>query len=384
MEKLKEEKVSESDTIQIPADVLIDIFSRIPAKSIARLRCVSKLWRSIPVLPGFTELFLTKSLPRPRLLFAVVVNGDLLFFSSPQPQNPAYNSCLVATRYKCFPSHHPSVICPPLRGLVFHRGTAGKERVICNPATGESITLPEVKAKCISGENFFGYDPINKQFKVLCKILSRHGGGGANTHRVLTLETGKLIWRRTMECKPHSDRYGEICINGVLYYGAHIKGSCVIVCFDFCSEKFSFVKIHEEMSDGTLINYKGKLGVLLVKHGCEVVLWVLEEDSGKQIWSDKGISVGLSSYGEIGKDIHIVGMTEAGEIVFSPYSQSNPFYLFYFKLESNTFTKVNIHMQGFEEFKDPNISPHIFLDYAENMKRLQVCSEHGCFCKCAS
>ncbi|CAA7049614.1 unnamed protein product [Microthlaspi erraticum] len=133
-----------SDTI--PSDILIDIFFRLLGKSIARFRCVSKLWASIPSLPGFTELFLTKSLARPRLLFAIQVGKELLFFSSPQPQNPAENSTLLATRYKRFPKTFPSRITPPLYGLLLLRGDA----LVCNPVTGESITLPEVKTSVMN------------------------------------------------------------------------------------------------------------------------------------------------------------------------------------------------------------------------------------------
>ena len=75
--------------------------------------------------------------------------------------------------------------------------------VICNPVTGEFLTLPKVplkeknlpkvkepKSNPTKTERFyFGYDPIGRQFKVLCKTTS-------NTHHVLTLETGKRLWRR--------------------------------------------------------------------------------------------------------------------------------------------------------------------------------------------
>ncbi|EFH55618.1 hypothetical protein ARALYDRAFT_902247 [Arabidopsis lyrata subsp. lyrata] len=37
----------------IPADHIIEILSRLPAKSIARYRCVSKLWSTIIRLPCF-------------------------------------------------------------------------------------------------------------------------------------------------------------------------------------------------------------------------------------------------------------------------------------------------------------------------------------------
>ncbi|CAA7013851.1 unnamed protein product [Microthlaspi erraticum] len=329
-------------TDPIPIDILIDIFSRVPPKSIFRFRCLSKFWSSTLGLPYFTDLFLTNSLARPRLLFGIKVDKELFFFSSPQPQNPADNSTLVATRYnRCFLNYLPSGIRTPHRGLVSLHEWGSDVHVICNPVTGESITLPEVKAKSGNGRSYVGYDHINKQFKVLCTTYGEPDG-----HWVLTLRsTGKPVWR-SIECShQHPMLTGisfrhEIWINDVLYYGAH-SGRCnMIVCFDFCSEKFSFIWIHEEMSDGTLINYKGNLG-LLVKHEYGVVLWVLEEDAGNHKWS-KRMSVVLSSlYDEVGIRAHVVGMTGACEIVLLPYRQSSPFHLFYFNIERSTFTRVN-------------------------------------------
>ncbi|CAA7045649.1 unnamed protein product [Microthlaspi erraticum] len=65
----KREDKSEPTTI--PTDLIIEIFSRLPGKSIARFRCLSKLWSSTLRRPFFTELFLTRSSGRPRLLFVL-------------------------------------------------------------------------------------------------------------------------------------------------------------------------------------------------------------------------------------------------------------------------------------------------------------------------
>ncbi|CAA7018475.1 unnamed protein product [Microthlaspi erraticum] len=363
--KQKQKKVSDP----IPTDLLIDIFLRVPGKSIARFRCVSKSWESILRRPDFTELFLTKSLARPRLLFFIRVYKELFVLSSPQPQNPLENTTLVATRYKCFPKYFPSDVSPPLNGLLCLHEWARKLRVICNPVTGESINLPPLKAAGAK-KSFFGYDPINKEFKVLCTTWSRNGQ--LNTHRVLTLGTGKRLWR-WVECNQrYSIRsgvhfYREIWINGVLYYGADIGRWCMIVCFDFSSEKFRFVKLHEEMSDGTLINYKGKLGAL-EERMCEVVLWVVEEVAGEHKWC-KRISVLLNSHDEMQRRLNVVGMTGGCEIVFSLYSRPKPFCIVYYNIERKTFTRVNI--EGFEEFHAHRTNRiTTFLDYVENMKLL--------------
>ncbi|KAG7600454.1 F-box associated interaction domain [Arabidopsis suecica] len=190
------------------------MFSRVPAKSIARFSCVSE---SILGRPDVTEQFLTKFLSRPRLLFSTEYTKEFLVFSSPQPQKPDENSSLVATPYKRFPKYFPTRVSTALGGLLFLQNFGRKKlRVICNPVTGESITLPKVKATGV-GESYFGFDPSSKKFKVLCMTWSRYGT--PNTHRILTLETGKRLWRMIQDpVLPHYSWYDEICINGVLYY----------------------------------------------------------------------------------------------------------------------------------------------------------------------
>ncbi|KAG2313901.1 hypothetical protein Bca52824_017023 [Brassica carinata] len=60
----------------------------------------------------FTELFLTRSISRPRLLFTFKVEDKLFIYSSPQPQNVGLdhgdNYSLVSTRYRDFPKHFPT------------------------------------------------------------------------------------------------------------------------------------------------------------------------------------------------------------------------------------------------------------------------------------
>nr|VDD44220.1 unnamed protein product [Brassica oleracea] len=76
----------------IPNDLIIEIFSRLPEKSAARFRSYAPgLHRSY-----FTELFLTRSRTRTRLLFVFELVTKFSFFSSPQLQNPNKKSSLVA------------------------------------------------------------------------------------------------------------------------------------------------------------------------------------------------------------------------------------------------------------------------------------------------
>ncbi|KAF3522524.1 hypothetical protein F2Q69_00048018 [Brassica cretica] len=166
---------------------------------------------------------------------------SIFFFSAPQPQNPGDDSSLVPARYNVHRKHYPKDfsirVGSPLGGFICRQDKGKVDTiVVSNPVTGESIFLPEVKSKNINIQMipFLGYDPINKQFKVLCVKF---------------------------EDVPNT------------------------------SEKFSFINIDQCMfmtCACTLINYKGKLGALqftLSNPKC-LVFWVLE-DAGKLTSGDE-------------------------------------------------------------------------------------------------
>ncbi|KAJ4880858.1 F-box associated ubiquitination effector family protein [Raphanus sativus] len=374
--------VREYSVPPIPDDMLMEIFSRVPAKSIARFRCVSKFLGSILRRPDFNYLFLTKSLTRGRFLFALEVDEKLFFCSSPQPHNPNDNSSLVATPYQTpmiFPEKisfdNPSTLCR----LVLPR----QMRVICNPATGDFLTLPNVlKENILPNGNpvvferlYFGYDPIGKRFKVLCITSSRDER--PNTYQVLTLESGKLLWRM-VECKFHFEttlgRTTDICINGVLYFEAKMEKSTVIVCFDVRSEKFGFINMEQkracELDSLELFNYRGKLGIHHKKddiYGTRLVLWVLE-DARNHNWCK--LDYALSPLDkEMVKHTKFVGVTGRGEIVYSsyPFRPVNWYFLLFNNVESMTSTRVKVEGLEVEEGKKDHFI-NTLIGYVENLE----------------
>ncbi|CAA7026605.1 unnamed protein product [Microthlaspi erraticum] len=143
----------------IPIDLLHEIFSRLPAKSTAKCLQVSKQWESILCRPDFTELFLTRSSTRPRLLFAIrgPQNGEWSFFSSPQPQNPYEKSqsslAVTADSHIKFPAkislplagYASGLIC--FGGVRFSKDSKYIGNVICNPSTGHYALLPKLNSK---------------------------------------------------------------------------------------------------------------------------------------------------------------------------------------------------------------------------------------------
>ncbi|CAN6977252.1 unnamed protein product [Brassica oleracea var. botrytis] len=368
----------------LPIDLVMEILSRLPVKSIGRCLCVSKLWASILRLPYFTTLFATRSSVRPHMLLAYGEKGQVLFFSSPQLKNPNENASLTANYLSRVPYGGSSFhISDPVHGLVcltYIDKEILKEHIICNPSTGQTLTLPKVKTTMVGVRSIFklvsflGYVSIDKQFKVLSMEWNSDHYILGPQHQILTLGTQKLEWRLTKCCMPHSFCPKGICINGVLYYRAFdaYTGISMIVCFDFKSEEFSYIEVVKTfetlISDGPLINYNGKLGSLIFEghpwgdKARSFELLVIG-DLEKQEWSTHKYMLPPTWKNVVGEGmLGFAGFFGTNTIVLSRHS-----YVIYYSIEKNTIVKVGI--QGVEAFKCFDCS--IFLDHVEGLKLVQ-------------
>ncbi|WZZ43412.1 hypothetical protein YC2023_039671 [Brassica napus] len=346
----------------LPTDLITEILSRLPAKSLARFRSVSKQWASIIDQTQFKHLFLTKSSSHPRLTFAIEEKGLWSIFSSPQQhliphddKASSSSSSLVVT-----PEFHMKFPPGPMR--IFRRGD---RQFACGYASGKSYS-------------FFGFDPVGKQYKVLHVAYPC----GPDDHRVMTLGARGARWRKVDCSLGLVVKMSEgICINGVLYYlGDTNKFRYVIACFDVRSEKFSFL-YPESLCE--LINYNGKLGVVyyddLSDDAIELRVWVLE-DVEKQEWSKYAYALKVDKL--FPSYVSAVGVISTGEIVLSmaDYTSRQPFYVYYFNPEGNTIRRFEI--QGFGEYHGASNDPrrvHVFVDdcsrsyrFADHVEDLNV------------
>ncbi|XP_059650282.1 putative F-box protein At5g52610 [Cornus florida] len=302
-------------------DLILEIFSRLPVKSLFRFRSVCKRWLTIIDSPSLVDLHLSQSQTRP------CGPQILVSFSGPDSKHYFYSASLEggpAVRLLSLPGCE-RYVSESLNGLVcFYNG---RYVYVINPSTREFRLLP---ASHSNYENFkfdnlrsgvefysiysFGFDPSTNEYKVLHIMSMRHGftrrlfdmqcevftikvgskkdkevftiKAGSKKHKeVFTSHANNKSWRKITHVPPCPYIFeGQgVCVDGAIYW---ICGKApseeVLVVFDVGSEKFRSLPLPDGISPS--IRYKlNKIGgrlTLLKDRDCDCIameIWVLED-----------------------------------------------------------------------------------------------------------
>ncbi|KAG7607064.1 F-box domain [Arabidopsis thaliana x Arabidopsis arenosa] len=279
-----------SNGIHIPFDVITDILSRLPVKSLVRFQCVSKLWSS-----RITLLIMTRSLFSP----STYPTNDISFIYPDKDSNYTLNHGRSWDfKYQYF------------RGLFCCWSSS-----IYKHTNRKTILLPEVKHDRWSNscDGLFGYDPVEKQ------VFTLVGGPMKQQWRSLDIQG---IWNHSPEA-----RSSGLCIKEFIYYIAHVESwddpeFYELVRFDVRHESFDRIQMpitlhmNQQLSEVsfdelTLVNYQGKLGCIrYTKASAE--MWIMEDHIEQQEWSKMMI------FEKLGDGYCIAGVNPNGEIVIMP------------------------------------------------------------------
>ncbi|KAF2543498.1 hypothetical protein F2Q68_00033208 [Brassica cretica] len=288
-----------------------------PPRSIARLRFASKHLSSIILDKEFTKLYMTRSSTQPRHLISVHRGGSSMQmqrFHSLSQDHPSFSNHEKVS-YKLDPNL-PYEFTPPVRGLICGRN--GTKMMVGNPSTGQFLTLPRVKTTRRGIISFFGYDPVNDVYKVLCMTIlqGRQRRGSkvvSEEHQVYTLGAQRK-WRM-------------------------IESS--LISFDLISEEFNAIKLPEDIP--CVVNYTGNF----------------IQKKKELHWKDL-------------IDIHhgyrFRGTLSTGELIFSPWTLPiNPLYFISYNLKENIVKKVVV-----EELEEPYASREVYFDQVESPMFCQI------------
>ncbi|CAK9160230.1 unnamed protein product [Ilex paraguariensis] len=202
--------------VGLPCDLIIEILSRLPAKFICQLRCISKSWRAIlsPFDPVLQTLHRNLSNSTP-FLFFFYISYHGICFSSFDTRGQLRNQ---------FTKH----ISSPVWTWQFCQGllcfVCSKHIYVCNPSTQELLEVP-YSFNLRDIYNFaFGYLPSTNEYKIVhwfsdtdinhiekivCQIFTIKEGG-PNPHGSWRVVGNSPLFR--------SVHRFPLCMNGSLYW----------------------------------------------------------------------------------------------------------------------------------------------------------------------
>ncbi|CAA7048449.1 unnamed protein product [Microthlaspi erraticum] len=298
-------------TTSLPRDIISEILSKLPFKSIVRFRCVSKLWSSITTDPYFH-----KSLQTTRLLVVGFRKHDGFFvLSIPQENLQNRNESFDSFTYNSYSCSQPigsyrmthvsyqrffTIETESIHGLMIGFITP-KIPIVWKPSMRKLLPLPKpFKTWLIDFRIFLGYDPIEGKHKVvyLPKMRFDQALGECD---VLTLgsRSAQEPWRTLEKIPNHfpltdgntNTGYSHArCINGVVYYhaklGSKLDSKIVMMSFDVRSEKFHVITLPRGYKSWRrTISYHGKFACVGYDNQCKTISMFLLEDATKHEWS---------------------------------------------------------------------------------------------------
>ncbi|KAJ4714708.1 putative F-box family protein [Melia azedarach] len=283
-------------TLMLPLDVIIDILSRLPVKSLLRCKCLSKFFRSLIDGQDFINLHLKQSLETSS-------NFSLILSGFTEPDSKIFCGSLDSLD-NCVEVDHPFRNCKYIRsydtlvigscnGLVaLHNRREGI--VLFNPSTKEHRILPNFYSgldNCYVYFDGFGYDASTDNFKLVRIIVFNNPLYTEVT--VYRLKTN--TWKR-IENFPFyffTNAGNGALASGALHWVANLNLNAdeddLIIAFDLKKEEFYQVPIPPAGEGGFFISTEVLGGCLSVvcmydyERPCD--FWVMKEYGVKESWT---------------------------------------------------------------------------------------------------
>ncbi|KAL3645392.1 hypothetical protein CASFOL_010572 [Castilleja foliolosa] len=314
---------------ELPSNILSDILSRLPIKTIFVCRSVCKAFLDVTTSnPHFNSLHGSYTTQCLAIQFKSSPMGSIHLVDSEldtsfsvgenaKLKKPMFQICTFQTTH--FKKHFPSfgnenkfILVNSCNGLLFFAENSRCQRAfVCNPITREYVTLfefDECNRHRTTMGYWFGFSPEEN----LYKVLRISGSVNVNTSweidfiperwaQVYTV--GSSSWR-LLEEKPLSDylswESSSAILNGTICWlcGEYYESSKFIVYFDFHTEKFGEIPAPVSFQSNEL-RQSTSIGVLggylcVIDDSSHFDIWVMKEFGCQESWT-KAFSVDMES-----------------------------------------------------------------------------------------
>ncbi|XP_059629230.1 F-box/kelch-repeat protein At3g06240-like [Cornus florida] len=285
----------------LPCDLIFNILSWLPVKSILRFKCVCKSWLTLFTDPDFVKKHLSQSQNHKLIVSCEFDNFFSVICENHDPK-PIHNinSKIRGIEVNFLGSSY---------GLVLYAtgGAGASNRLyLLNPTTEKFNRLPVLPSLIdqITVSYGFGYVASIDDYKVVAISSSLNGVSDFESiTSVYTLKTNswRRIQDRTLEVLPFEG--SGILLHGVIHWlRPHWSN---ITCFDLVEEKFQYMPLPADLQIDPLSN-KLTCGVL---RGCLCIsfiiqdqdlmfsreFWVMTEYGKRESWTNVWSTIGFDS-----------------------------------------------------------------------------------------
>ncbi|KAM5565860.1 F-box protein [Rosa sericea] len=280
----------------LPQVLVTDILSSLCFKTVAICRCVCKAWLSITSAPNFAHLHYSKSIDNPGFLSQA--NQTITYIKEECATSDKYIELTFEDMLReRFPSSRNFGFINSCNGFICLEGMTirdEKSLYVCNPVTGEFITIPLPKKKCRDSYEFvgLGFSAVTNEYKVLRTSTSVYDPGDREAE-IYTIGS-RGMWRSIGKAPVPSV---ELPMNSYLHGALHWVPSVSVfypICecihsFDFGKEEFRglplpscVVHLEEPWRLGVLQGCLF-LGVSDYYNECDV--WVMKDYGVQESWT---------------------------------------------------------------------------------------------------
>lgn len=298
---------SDSECGFFPDDVIIQIFARLPVKSLFRIKCVCKLWRSLASDSYFRQLYNEISVKNPMVLVEFTETtfrsrSSLICVDNLRGVSE-FSLDFIEDRVKVRASCNGLLCCSSIRekGVYY----------VCNPMTREYKLLPRSRERPITrfypeGEATLvglGCNLLTQRYHVV--LAGYHRSFGHRPERTficLVYDSESNKWSKFVSLQDvhftHMNGNQVVFVNEALHWLTE-SCSCVFVfdlklklklkCEEEAEEKWRKIFLSDELSSGVgnrvyLLELEGCLSVIQISDTW-MNIWVMkEEERGGEKW----------------------------------------------------------------------------------------------------
>ncbi|XP_057432990.1 F-box/kelch-repeat protein At3g23880-like [Lotus japonicus] len=288
----------------LPSELLIEILSWLPVKSLIRFKCVCKSWKSlISNDKPFVKLQLDRRSPKN--------NHVLLTSRQPRSSDCCFIPCLVTRlledpsfiikqdRFLPFEDIEFEKVIGSSNGLVcLQVGGYGRRLCFClwNPATRLTFHMSPPLTLTLDGKfgalNYgFGYDVSCNTYKVVVVLSLYHPNDRVSEKVTVVHCTGDSCWRETLSVPDVPFEFYHICgasLGDCVNWLANKFQQLLIVSLDMRDEKYRLLSLPEGTSDVSHaeIQVSGNCLYLFYDHKrTHFIVWKMREFGVQESWT---------------------------------------------------------------------------------------------------